>query len=610
MALQTDLTIRIGELTITSFLHLQLSQNIDDHHELSLECREDEVVFHDPAVQGNYQKLIGQKLLITMRASNNLFSGNTGYFKGIITSVKARNSDELDGKRIRFKAFSPTILMDNGPESFSFLKKDFIHIVHNTTRLYDTDMLKTSIKPARNLDYPYIAQYNESDYDFLKRICSRQGEWFYYNGTELIIGRESNQEEIPLHYGHNLVEFDLEMSLQPTRFKYHGNDLSEGVSHYSSTRSLENSVNGITGELIRSSARVFEKETTVQHNFLVNEGNGQTDVDQYAQLNFRKKVANMLFVYGRSENPALRPGAMTRITDENGNVIGTFKIISTDHRCTDNGDYENVFKGVPSVVTISPYCEPGNYPKCESQPATVIANNDPKGLGRIKVQMAWQKENGQTTDWIPLSTPNGGSGKGFHFIPETGETVMVDFQSGNAEMPYVTGCVQHGNASSGYADPDNNLKAIQSRNGNKIIMDDNSGSMYISDNGGASSFYDGAGNLRVDANTTVCINVGDSNARIIMDSSGNIEIKGDTHVKLKVGDSYIEITEDHITLNSKNIDLTGEDSITLTGEKNTITGNTLTEMNGSAVTIDPSGDVTVQPDGGNVIIKGTQVDIN
>ncbi|WP_461532422.1 type VI secretion system Vgr family protein [Sinomicrobium sp.] len=610
MALQTDFTIKIGEFRLNTFLNLKLDQNIDDHHELTLECREDEVYLLYPELYGNYQKLIGEKILITMKGTDGMFSTHTGYFKGIVTRVKARNSDDHTGKRLLFKAHSPTILMDNGPESLSFLKKDFIHIVHNTFRVYSSDMLNISTNPAKNSVYPYIVQYNESDYDFIKRMCSRQGEWFYYNGVQLVIGQENAGDDIDLHYGYNLTEFDLEMTLQPTRFKYHGNDLSEGSSHFSSTLPFENSINGVTGELIRSSARIFDKETIVQHNLLVNEGNGQSDIDHYAQLNFENKVANMIFVYGRSENPALRPGTPIRITDENGNPAGSYKVIATTHRCTDTGDYENTFKAVPAVVNISPYSSPGNYPKCESQPATVIDNNDPRGLGRIKVQMAWQKTNGQTTDWIPLSSPNGGSGKGFHFIPEIGETVMVDFQSGNAEMPYVTGCVQHGSANSGYADPNNNLKAIQSRSGSKVVMDDNSGSVLISDQGGASSFFDGAGNFALNANSSVSITVGESNALISMDSGGNILVEGDTNIKFKVGSTVIDITEENITLESKSIDVKGKDTFTLTGKDNTITGETITKIDGEAVTISPTGDVTIQPNGGNVIIKGAEVDIN
>src|SRR5690606_4478742 len=118
-----------------------------------------------------------------------------------------------------------------------------------------------------------------------KRMCSRQGEWFYYNGTELIIGQENAGEEIILHYGYNLFNYDFEMSLQPTRFKYYGNDLSEGESHQSLTKEFENRVNGITAELVKSSGKVFSKETIVQNNQLINEGTGKADMDDFAELN-------------------------------------------------------------------------------------------------------------------------------------------------------------------------------------------------------------------------------------------------------------------------------------------------------------------------------------
>src|SRR5690606_14207690 len=116
MALQTDLSIKIGELRMTSFLRMELTQNIDDHHELTIECREDEIYLQNPELYGNYQKLIGEKILVTMQATDGMFSTSTGYFKGVVTRVKSKNSDEHDGKRIQFIAYSPTILMDNGPE--------------------------------------------------------------------------------------------------------------------------------------------------------------------------------------------------------------------------------------------------------------------------------------------------------------------------------------------------------------------------------------------------------------------------------------------------------------------------------------------------------------
>ncbi|WP_198404755.1 contractile injection system protein, VgrG/Pvc8 family [Porphyromonas gingivalis] len=35
---------------------------------------------------------------------------------------------------------------------------------------------------------PYCVQYNESDFSFISRLAKRYGEFFYYNGLQLIFG--------------------------------------------------------------------------------------------------------------------------------------------------------------------------------------------------------------------------------------------------------------------------------------------------------------------------------------------------------------------------------------------------------------------------------------
>ncbi|SFW66049.1 Uncharacterized conserved protein, implicated in type VI secretion and phage assembly [Sinomicrobium oceani] len=538
MALQTEVTVKIGELKLVTFYGFSLIQDTNNHHELTISCREDEIYLQDIGLKGNYQNLIGENILVTMRGIDRMFSTHTGYFKGVVTQIKTCSSEEKDGKRIEFKAYSPTILMDNGPESASYLKKDLVDIVHDTTRLYDQQLLQITNKPLKLPVYPYVVQYNESDYDFVKRICARQGEWFYYNGTQLIIGQENAGEEIELHYGYNLSEFDFAMNLQPTRFKYHGNDLSEGQPYQSHSRDYENRVNGMASELMKSSGQVYSKETMVQRNHLVSEGMGKVDMDDLAQLDLHKKAANMVFLHGKSENPAIRPGVIVKILDDDARLHGHYKVITSTHQCTDTGDYNNTFKAVPASVQIPPYAVPDSYPKCESQPAEVKDNNDPRGLGRVQVQMAWQKENAQTTDWIPLAAANAGNNKGFHFIPEIGEMVIVDFISGNAELPYVTGTLFHNGAKSGYHSPTNHLKAIQSRRGNKVVMNDQDGSMLVEDAYGAKWFMDGNGNIEVNAPNRLRLNATD----IELNAYNNLEMNVSNNIVMNVMSKFFVFT--------------------------------------------------------------------
>ena len=106
-------------------------------------------------------------------------------------------------------------------------------------------------------------------------------------------------------------------------------------------------------------------------------------------------------------------------------------------------------------------------------------NNDPMGMGRVRVQFPWQEEKNQMTPWIRLIQPHSGAGKGFHFIPEIGEEVLVGFESGNAEKPFVMGTHYNGGEKSSFHTEGNDLKVIKTRSGHTIIMDDSEDKMSI-----------------------------------------------------------------------------------------------------------------------------------
>ncbi|OOV19200.1 phage baseplate assembly protein V [Flavobacterium sp. LM4] len=150
---------------------------------------------------------------------------------------------------------------------------------------------------------------------------------------------------------------------------------------------------------------------------------------------------------------------------------------------------------------------------------------NPKGLGSVKVQFNWAGGN-NSSEWLRMIQPHSGSGKGFYFIPEIGEEVLVGFEGSNAQNPYVLGTQYNGSQSSGYADGQNNVKAIHTRSGIKFILNDGGGSILIEDPSGNTWKMDGQGNIDVNAPKNFTVNAG-----------GNFTVTAGKNISLSAGEN-------------------------------------------------------------------------
>jgi type VI secretion system secreted protein VgrG len=139
----------------------------------------------------------------------------------------------------------------------------------------------------------------------------------------------------------------------------------------------------------------------------------------------------------------------------------------------------------------------------------VIDNNDPDGLGRVKVEFYWAGGS-MKSDWMRLIQPHAEAGKGFYFIPEIDEEVLVGFEGGSAERPYIMGTNYNGSESSGYNTSGNDQKVIHTRSGTKMIFNDAEGSVFIEDPSGNTWKMDGQGNIDVTAPKNFTVNAGEN----------------------------------------------------------------------------------------------------
>lgn len=131
-----------------------------------------------------------------------------------------------------------------------------------------------------------------------------------------------------------------------------------------------------------------------------------------------------------------------------------------------------------STVLPIPQALPGVTVR-ESQPQLAFVTDviDPKKIGRVRIRFPWQKEDGDASPWIRVSLPFATDGGGVKFKPEKDDEVLVSFEEGNVERPYVSGYLlsERSNESWGALSD----RAIVSKNGHSIIFEDKPGSDFF-----------------------------------------------------------------------------------------------------------------------------------
>lgn len=171
----------------------------------------------------------------------------------------------------------------------------------------------------------------------------------------------------------------------------------------------------------------------------------------------------------------------------------------------------------------------------------VTKNDDSSGMNRVKVNFPWfnqQYESG----WARVATFMSGGDRGAFFLPEVGDEVIVAFEHGDINHPYVIGSLWNGadKAPEFNSDKKNNIRKIKSRSGHEIIFDDdNNGKkekIEIHSNSGHSiTLNDSAGGEKIE------IKDKSGNNSILIDSVQNaINISSKMKLSIKSTDVTIE----------------------------------------------------------------------
>ena len=156
-------------------------------------------------------------------------------------------------------------------------------------------------------------------------------------------------------------------------------------------------------------------------------------------------------------------------------------------------------------------------------PAIVTNNNDPDNMGRVKLKFPWLDDSLES-DWARVVAVGAGADRGFFWLPEINDEVLVAFEHGDFRHPYVVGGLWNGQdspperTSSAVKNGKVEIRTMKTREGHIIRLVDDSAGQLI-------EIIDCKGNHHIKLDTT-------SN-KLTITTKGNLEIKsqGNTNIE-------------------------------------------------------------------------------
>jgi phage baseplate assembly protein V len=165
----------------------------------------------------------------------------------------------------------------------------------------------------------------------------------------------------------------------------------------------------------------------------------------------------------------------------------------------------------------------------------VTNNKDPDGLGRVKASLPWMADQVES-DWARVVTPMAGPGRGVYFLPEVNDEVLVAFEHGNPDSPYVLGGLWNGKDKPPESNSDgkNDRRVIRSRSGNVIRLSDTDGDAKIEivDSSGKNTIVISAKENKITITADGDVTVQSNNGKLKLSGKG-VEITSTAAVKIE-----------------------------------------------------------------------------
>lgn len=582
---QKKVTLEIAGIPMPSFVQLMLKQSINEHHYFEITLDIQAIEAYGVEIPEASKDWVGKKVIMD-------FGGTI--FVGVATMVGLHRSGGTHGN-IKVTGYSSTFLLESDHTCASWCNKSLSDIVKELT---DKAGVQALVNPETKSKLEYECQYEETNFRFIQRLARQYQEWLYYDGQNLVFGKPQAGLTTKLTYGEELSVLDVcsQTLARPIKgSSYHSVNDQTYNGQSPDTAAGQNTL----GQAAFDSSLALFTAPAVQRAEprITNKG----ELDAYFQRRQQSDSAASSFITGESDCRILTVGSIidvhtaihTGIGIHVKNSIGTYIITEITHVAGMGDSYQNYFTALPSSIPTLP-CPDVPLPVAHTQQAVVVSNEDPKKLGRVQVKMNWQTGPMQTS-WIRVLTPDAGTSdkvptnRGFVFIPEKGDQVMVAFRYDDPNRPFVLGSLFHGKSGTG-GGSSNKTKSLTTRSGCTITLDDEKGSVTIADPTGSTIILNGDNTITIDAKDKITIH--SKELEILADEKIRIEADSEVEVLGKTstfeGKSEAKIKSDtSIKEEAATIDIKASATLKATGATVDVDGSAMTNIKGGLLNFNP-----------------------
>ena len=460
--------------------------------------------------------------------------------KGEITAVEPILGEGMTSEAI-FQGYDKSHRLYRTKKSRSFLNIKDSDLV---SQIASGAGLSTGTVDTTSTVYEHLYQHNQSDMAFLMQRACRIGYECYVAQGQLHFHRPDPQKDKKtLEWGQDLIAFQPRLSTaeQVDQVLVKGWDPKrlEPIVGQATPQQLFPAISDQNGTSWAS--RFGQGDAVIVDQPVAS----QAEADALAKARANEISGSYLEATGVAyQRPDIQAGKAVEITGVGTRLSGTFLVTSACHVFTPAG-LKTTFhiRGTRSGLLAEQMLHQPPLDRWPGVvPAIVTDTNDPQKWGRVKIKYPWMTED-TDSGWARVISSGAGPQAGFCLVPEVGDEVMVVFEHGDFNQPYVIGGVWNGKHKlppdvSGAANNQVPLVRVwQSRTGHKMVMFDNTNTanavQVITAAGHSIKLDDKAKKIEIKSTGGLLIEMDDNSRKITIKSGGDVVVEATANVSVK-----------------------------------------------------------------------------